>query len=503
MKRQPLLKDARPALLKEWDFEKNAEISLGEIRINSNKKVHWICSTNPKHKWEAQVRVRAVENHGCLYCKGKKVLREESFAAKQPELLKEWDYDANVGLDPWKLSEFSNKRVSWVCVNDPDHKWSSSISSRSRYQSSCPTCVRKTQKERIKGDRSLSTNFPKIAAEWNFEKNTIDISDVTYGSAQPVWWRCSRDPSHEWEASVASRTNKRGGKCPYCSGSRVTEQNSLQSLYPEVAKEWNDERNEGLSPDTIKKASGRKVWWRCSNDPSHEWEAVVKNRTTLGSGYPICEAENRYLRLAHSQFGASSEATNYHVVFKVNLSNIEKLLAAAQFKGTRLDQPFMRMLFASVITVMETYLSDAFYELVVSSEDKINRLFLNAQELSEKKYTVSDLIHWHGSKYDLATEYMQKIVWHNLPKVAGLYRSVLAINVPLEDDKIHAAISTRHDLVHRNGKTKKGSSVRISSSQIEGLIQNVSDFVEVIDKQLREQENLTKPYSGRAKDARR
>ncbi|MFC1354652.1 MAG: zinc-ribbon domain-containing protein [gamma proteobacterium symbiont of Clathrolucina costata] len=348
-----------------------------------------------------------------------------------------------------------------------------------------------------------STNFPKIAAEWNFEKNTIDISDVTYGSAQPVWWRCSRDPSHEWEASVASRTNKRGGKCPYCSGSRVTEQNSLQSLYPEVAKEWNDERNEGLSPDTIKKASGRKVWWRCSNDPSHEWEAVVKNRTTLGSGYPICEAENRYLRLAHSQFGASSEATNYHVVFKVNLSNIEKLLAAAQFKGTRLDQPFMRMLFASVITVMETYLSDAFYELVVSSEDKINRLFLNAQELSEKKYTVSDLIHWHGSKYDLATEYMQKIVWHNLPKVAGLYRSVLAINVPLEDDKIHAAISTRHDLVHRNGKTKKGSSVRISSSQIEGLIQNVSDFVEVIDKQLREQENLTKPYSGRAKDARR
>lgn len=487
-KSQPLLKEAREDLLEEWDFERNKSISWDTVKVNSNKKVFWICKTNPKHKWEASIRVRAVENHGCLYCKGKKTLRVDSFAAKQPKLLNEWDYDENAGLDPWELREFSNKRVSWVCVNNPDHEWKASISSRSRYQSSCPTCARFTQKERIKGDRSLETNFPEIAAEWHPENNEINLSDVSYGSGQQSWWRCSVEPSHEWQASVASRTNARGGKCPFCSGSRVSEANSLAALYPEIAKEWIFEKNKGLTPDKIKKASGRKVWWRCKIDPSHEWQSVVRNRTTLGSGCPICEAERRYLRLAHSQFGMSSDATDFHIVFKVNLSNVEKLLDSSKFKGTRLDKPFKRMLYASVITIMETYLSDAFYELVASSDENVQRLFLNAQELSEKKYTAYELVNWQGNKYDLATECLQKIVWHNLPKVAGLFRSVLGITIPLDNDKVHVAISTRHDLVHRNGKTKDGNAVRITSSQITSLIENIKTFVEVIDEQVKDKE---------------
>ena len=61
MKKAPLLKEARKDLLNEWDSERNTSVSLDDIKINSNKKVFWICSKNPKHKWEASVRVRAVE----------------------------------------------------------------------------------------------------------------------------------------------------------------------------------------------------------------------------------------------------------------------------------------------------------------------------------------------------------------------------------------------------------------------------------------------------------
>src|ERR1035438_6505674 len=34
--------------------------------------------------------------------------------------------------------------------------------------------------------------------------------------------------------------------------------------------------------------SEEKAWWQCDKDPSHVWEAQIKNRTILKSGCPIC-----------------------------------------------------------------------------------------------------------------------------------------------------------------------------------------------------------------------
>jgi hypothetical protein len=142
------------------------------------------------------------------------------------------------------------------------------------------------------------------------------------------------------------------------------------------------------------------------------------------------------------------------------------------------------MLYASVITILETYLSDAFYELVIESDEMVNKLFLNAQELMTKKYSVNEVIEWSTNKNNLATEYMQKIVWHNLPRVANLYKCVLNVNIPLDNERIHEAISTRHDLVHRNGKTKSGGNHRITKASITQLVNEINGFVEEIDKQI-------------------
>jgi hypothetical protein len=130
-----LLKDERKDLIDDWDFEANVDIPLETTETTSNQKASWICRKNPKHKWVTKIRLRAIENHGCHYCSGKKVLREDSLAAKHPEFLKEWDYEKNEGLDPWDTAEFSNKRAYWVCQLDRSHKWSTMISSRSSNKS--------------------------------------------------------------------------------------------------------------------------------------------------------------------------------------------------------------------------------------------------------------------------------------------------------------------------------------------------------------------------------
>ncbi len=53
----------------------------------------------------------------------------------------------------------------------------------------------------------------------------------------------------------------------------------------ELLGQWDNERNEGLSPENISYGSKASVWWICGK--GHSWKAIVKARCA-GSGCPVC-----------------------------------------------------------------------------------------------------------------------------------------------------------------------------------------------------------------------
>ena len=61
--------------------------------------------------------------------------------------------------------------------------------------------------------------------------------------------------------------------------------NSLLLLNPEIAKEWNYQKNGSLKPEYILANSSKKVWWKCSK--GHEWQATIYSRNQ-GNGCPYC-----------------------------------------------------------------------------------------------------------------------------------------------------------------------------------------------------------------------
>ena len=132
-------------------------------------------------------------------------------------------------------------------------------------------------------DKSLQKTHRKLAKEWHPTQNgSLTPWDVTPGSRQKVWWRCSRNPKHEWNAVVSSRAlNQRG--CPKCSGASISPERSLARKHRSLAKEWHPTKNQPLTPKDVSPGSNMKVWWRCSKEPVHEWEAVVAARVRRGS----------------------------------------------------------------------------------------------------------------------------------------------------------------------------------------------------------------------------
>ena len=64
----------------------------------------------------------------------------------------------------------------------------------------------------------------------------------------------------------------------------------MQTLNPVLAKEWNYEKNDGLSPADVTPNSHKTVWWKCSE--GHEWQAAIGNRHR-GNGCPKCYKERK------------------------------------------------------------------------------------------------------------------------------------------------------------------------------------------------------------------
>ncbi|MBE6687521.1 MAG: hypothetical protein E7591_09895 [Ruminococcaceae bacterium] len=203
--------------------------------------------------------------------------KESSLLLSNPNLAKEWNCEKNGNLKPEHFTKNSGKKVWWKCSEG--HEWQATIDHRNKGRG-CPYC---SSRKVLKGYNDLETVNPTLAKDWHYDKNNgLTPADVMPNSNKKVWWECSE--GHEWQARIIERN--RGNSCPYCSGRyAVKGENDLQTVNPSLAKEWNYEKNDGLTPMDVLPNSNKKVWWKCSE--GHEWQARIADRNK-GRGCPIC-----------------------------------------------------------------------------------------------------------------------------------------------------------------------------------------------------------------------
>ena len=203
--------------------------------------------------------------------------KESSLLLSNPNLAKEWNCEKNGNLKPEHFTKNSGKKVWWKCSEG--HEWQATIDHRNKGRG-CPYC---SSRKVLKGYNDLETVNPTLAKDWHYDKNNgLTPADVMPNSNKKVWWKCSE--GHEWQARIIERN--RGNSCPYCSGRyAVKGENDLQTVNPSLAKEWNYEKNDGLTPMDVLPNSNKKVWWKCSE--GHEWQARIADRNK-GRGCPIC-----------------------------------------------------------------------------------------------------------------------------------------------------------------------------------------------------------------------
>lgn len=301
-------------IAKEWDYEKNEGKNIENYSSGSHEKVWWKCKENNDHTWESRIECRTRRKQGCPYCSGRRATKENNLEVCNKEIMLHWSYSKNE-KPPKFYTPTSAKKVWWKCLKC-HCEYDMSISNKVK-GTGCPYCKGK----RANKHNNLKFNFPNLAEEWDYEKNSFRPSEVTEGSGKRVHWVCSKNSEHKWEAVIYSRV--KGNGCPYCANKKIEDCSSLLFLFPDIAEEWDYEKNK-IKPSEVSPNSGIKIWWKCKLN--HSWRTNVYHRKKTGCPYcankKILKGYNDLLTLK-PEIGKMLK--NKEDAYKVGIGSLKKM----------------------------------------------------------------------------------------------------------------------------------------------------------------------------------
>lgn len=279
--------------------------------------------------------------------------------------------------------------------------------------------------------------------------------------------------------------------------------------------DWSDEAMKDLSPDEQKEAmkawflsnfedpaertpyesaEGGYIWiWGGPYDASEQlqerfsdavpFEVIEELAEELSADCPEwapVEQEGDYEEFF---IDALASASQFQDTFTSAILDIEKLLES-KVDGS-VEDCFCRQLFVGVITALESYLSDVFIKSVMNDPQRLRQFVETTPEFQKEKISVADVYKVSQEINQRVTEYLADVVWHNLPRVKAMYGDTLAIKFS-DIGELMKAVVKRHDLVHRNGKTKSGHAWEISRKDVKGLIVECEKLVIAVETGLGE-----------------
>ncbi|KAL3149588.1 hypothetical protein ABBQ32_002360 [Trebouxia sp. C0010 RCD-2024] len=283
----PNISHLDPALQQQWDHAANAHLGNMIIKPFSAKKFWWTCDQCPDghlHRWLASVSNRT-KGRGCPQCSGRAVCKHNSLVTKAPKVAAQWDYEANIST-PDSVVAQSHQKVGWHC-DQCGCKWTATPNARvSKLRRGCPQCPKLANlKQRIRHPTFSECQHP-LLAEWDHQRNAAQghfpentkLQEDKYN--KKIFWlctNCSAEQEHSWPAQPYSQTKHIQTGCPFCAGQAACRCNSLQSLYPDIAAEWDHSRNEG-QPSDFPRGSTYLAWW--SSPQPASWQQRIHSRTS-------------------------------------------------------------------------------------------------------------------------------------------------------------------------------------------------------------------------------
>ena len=346
LKKNGSLAQKCPDIAAEWDYRRNGGLTPNDITYSGKQKYWWIC--NKGHSYKMELNHRTLMNCGCPYCSNNShnvLVGFNDLESQYPWVAEEWDYEKNYPITPREVQAHANIKVWWK--GKCNHEWRANIDNRTRGVG-CPICAKEKQTsfpenalayyikmaypDTICNDKGVLDGFEidvfipslRVGIEYDGSHwHTSDSRDLAKNrlcssvevklirirekGLQPLD-NCQCIMLEDYSINQLEQAIKKVfavikcDKVPDVNIKRdqidilnryITQKkdNSLLECYPDIAKEWDYEKNGNLLPQMVSKGSEKRVWWICPK--GHSYCSVVKSRTgPMHAGCKLCGIES-------------------------------------------------------------------------------------------------------------------------------------------------------------------------------------------------------------------
>ena len=279
-----------PEKVKFWDYAKNAPITPYDVKPQSGRKFYWRCPRG--HEWRARVQDVAT-GRGCARCSTKISAPQKRLYAELslvfPDAILRHRIDGiecdiflpsiktAVEYDGWyyhrnrRRKDVRNtlrlQRIGIRMIRVREHPLGRITNSdvlakplTNPRQSECEMCQMVFKKLRCLLKRSESPTSCKRKVDDYIRQRRIQNQSL-------------------YSALLADKTSPLPGE-------------SLADLHPSIAREFDEERNGGLTAREIGSSSGRRFHWRCIK--GHVWMTTVDHRIA-GQRCPYCSGRSAHV----------------------------------------------------------------------------------------------------------------------------------------------------------------------------------------------------------------
>ncbi|DBA77914.1 TPA: hypothetical protein ACH3X2_008339 [Trebouxia sp. C0005] len=173
-------------------------------------------------------------------------------------------------------------RAHWKC-SACLHEWQASVTNKVCGKTGCPQCAKADAGRKADGTRQKHPTFAMakhaLLQQWDrdsISKNGNFPDNTTLRSSKLIWWQCHECPKgkvHSWQAQAFSRTvPKKPTGCPCCAGHKLCECNSLESVCPDIAADFDIEQNGATAAEVTSSARAKYSW--LSDEPGAKKRSV-------------------------------------------------------------------------------------------------------------------------------------------------------------------------------------------------------------------------------------
>lgn len=243
--------------------------------------------------------------------------------------------------------------------------------------------------------------------------------------------------------------------------------------------------NPDFEAESIADSSSYEVYGHICSNCKKEYEITLYSDFTGGSG-EINDEDIGDLSIDELYPDSYLEDIEFEI-FKSSHDKIKRILTELENASLSPDilEELHKMLYANVCSIMELYLKEALIKYVLSSDEHKQKFVENYTDYKEDNFKLKlSEIYIKMKNIDVTIrKSLDDLIYHNLSKIKPMYKNIVGIDLG-DLSFIFKAIQIRHDIVHRDGKKKDGSIVKVTKTDVEEFSEKVLDLMFKIESHI-------------------